>query len=194
MVSRDGKNYNERIQVDAGRRLETSQVREASTGKDAGDTIYDFQRVGTWTLLSVFNGGKKFIDCWQSAFSLKIHRFLIPATAFARARWRVMSFFKTLKLGRLIANQIREFCPKTVTLLIRRLPPKFFMCGLGKLCPSVYLVKTGQFSDLFRKPVKNICVFYPSHFFCRIWWWTACQRRNPAFWVNRLEMLPGQRN
>ncbi|CAH3015163.1 unnamed protein product [Porites evermanni] len=44
LVSRDGKNYNERIQVDAGRRLETSQVREASTGKDAGDTIYDFQR------------------------------------------------------------------------------------------------------------------------------------------------------
>ena len=107
----------------------------------------------------------EFIDCWQSAFSLKIHRFLIPATAFARARWRVMSFFKTLKLGRLIANQIREFCPKTVTLLIRRLPPKFFMCGLGKLCPSVYIVKTGQFSDLFRKPVKNICVLYPSHFF-----------------------------
>ena len=86
-----------------------------------------------------------------------------------RARWRVMSFFKTLKLGRLIANQIREFCPKTVTLLIRRLPPKFFMCGLGKLCPSVYIVKTGQFSDLFRKPVKNICVSYPSHFFGRIW-------------------------
>ena len=71
----------------------------------------------------------EFIDCWQSAFSLKIHRFLIPATAFARARWRVMSFFKTLKLGRLIANQIREFCPKTVTLLIRRLPPKVFLCA-----------------------------------------------------------------
>ena len=47
VVSRDGKNYNERIQVDAGRRLETSQVREASTGEDAGDTIYDFQRVST---------------------------------------------------------------------------------------------------------------------------------------------------
>ena len=30
----------------------------------------------------------EFIDCWQSAFCLKIHRFLIPATAFARAMAR----------------------------------------------------------------------------------------------------------
>ena len=29
---------------------------------------------------------------------------------------------------------------------------------------SLYL-KTGQFSDLFRKAVKNICVLYHSHFF-----------------------------
>lgn len=44
LVSKDGKNYYERIQVDAGKKIEASQVREASTGKEAENTIYDFQR------------------------------------------------------------------------------------------------------------------------------------------------------
>lgn len=39
------RDYFERIKIDAKKKTETSQVREAASGKDAGETIYDFKRV-----------------------------------------------------------------------------------------------------------------------------------------------------
>lgn len=44
-VSSDGKDYFERVKVDTRKRTGTTQLREASSGKDVGDTIYDFNRV-----------------------------------------------------------------------------------------------------------------------------------------------------
>ena len=44
-VSKDGKDYEDQIVVDTRKNTETSHLRRASSGKDAGDIIYDFQRV-----------------------------------------------------------------------------------------------------------------------------------------------------
>ena len=44
-VSKDGKDFNERVKVDARKKSETFHLQQASSGKDAGDIIYDFQKV-----------------------------------------------------------------------------------------------------------------------------------------------------
>ena len=44
-VSKDGQDFDEQVSVDLQRRTETYHLREASTGKDAGDIVYDFKRV-----------------------------------------------------------------------------------------------------------------------------------------------------
>lgn len=48
-ISRDGKDYYEKITVDTRKGTETSKVTEASSGKDTGDAIYDFKRKLTMT-------------------------------------------------------------------------------------------------------------------------------------------------
>ena len=44
-ISKNGKDYLERIQVDTRKGVERSQLLEASSGKSAGETVYDFNRV-----------------------------------------------------------------------------------------------------------------------------------------------------
>ena len=44
-ISKNGKDYLERIKVDTKKGTESSQVCEASSGKSAGETIHDFNRV-----------------------------------------------------------------------------------------------------------------------------------------------------
>ena len=44
-VSKDGKDYDEQVSVDVNKGSETFHLHETSSGKDAGDIIYDFKRV-----------------------------------------------------------------------------------------------------------------------------------------------------
>lgn len=53
-LSRGGKDYYERITVDTRKRTEVSRVTEASSGKDAGDAIYDFKRVSSSLKISLY--------------------------------------------------------------------------------------------------------------------------------------------
>ena len=49
-ISKNGKDYLERIQVDTKKGTESSQVRKASSGKSAGASITDFNRVSGYGL------------------------------------------------------------------------------------------------------------------------------------------------
>lgn len=76
-ISRDGKDYYEKITVDTRKGTETSKVTEASSGKDSGDAIYDFKRVSS-------NSVEKFtLLCVAMAF----HKLL-----FARLFWSFAVF------------------------------------------------------------------------------------------------------
>lgn len=44
-VSKDGKDYDEQVSANIKEGSETFHLREASSGKDAGDIIYDLKRV-----------------------------------------------------------------------------------------------------------------------------------------------------
>ena len=45
MVSKNGKDFNERVKIDVRKNSETFHVQEASSGKEAGDIVYDFEKV-----------------------------------------------------------------------------------------------------------------------------------------------------
>lgn len=47
-VSKHGRDFNERVKVDIGKNSETFHLREASSGRDAGDIVHDFDRVKTY--------------------------------------------------------------------------------------------------------------------------------------------------
>ena len=49
-ISKSGKDYLERIRVDTRKGMESSEVREASSGKSAGETVHDFNRVSGYSL------------------------------------------------------------------------------------------------------------------------------------------------
>ena len=45
MISKNGKDFNARVKIDVRKKSETFQLQEASSGKDAGDIVYDFEKV-----------------------------------------------------------------------------------------------------------------------------------------------------
>ena len=59
-MNRDGKDYEEQVDVDTEKETETFRVPKTSPNDEAGEIVYDFKKVITWLHCTTYTGCRLF--------------------------------------------------------------------------------------------------------------------------------------